>query len=83
MFHSCYIHRMSNTTDKPTRVMPSDTPTEAELAAWAALPRDEQVRRYQEMFKHPDCNNFTADTPDDILTAVRQRVAANRREVRP
>jgi hypothetical protein len=65
---------MSQTTDKPTRVMPSATPTEAELAAWADLPRDEQVRRYQEMFRHPDCNNFTTDTPDDILAAARQRV---------
>ena len=69
---------MSQTTDKPTRIMPSATPTETELADWAALPRDEQVRRYQEMFKHPDCNAFTTDTPDDILAAARQRVAARR-----
>jgi hypothetical protein len=69
---------MTQTTDKPTRVMPSPTPTEAELAAWADLPRDEHVRRYQEMFRHPDCNNFTTDTADDILAAARQRVAARR-----
>ena len=69
---------MSKTTDKPTRVMPSATPTEAEIAAWAALPRDKQVRRYQELFQHPDCNSFTTDTPDDILAAARQRVAARR-----
>jgi hypothetical protein len=73
-----YTFPMSRTTEKTTRVMPSATPTEAELEAWAALPRDEQVRRYQEMFKHPDCNNFTTDTPDDILAAARQRVAARR-----
>jgi hypothetical protein len=65
---------MSKTTDK-TRLTPSAMPTEAEIAAWADLPRDEQVRRYQEMFRHPDCNTFTTDTPDDILTAARQRVA--------
>ena len=58
--------------------MPSATPTETELAAWAALPRDEQVRRYQEMFAHPSCNTFTTDTPDDILAAARLRVAARR-----
>jgi hypothetical protein len=69
---------MSKTTDKPARVMPSATPTEAELDAWAALPRDEQVRRYQEMLKHPDCNTFTTDTPEEILAAARQRVAARR-----
>jgi hypothetical protein len=69
---------MSQTTDKLTRVMPSATPTEAELAAWDALPRDEQIRRYQEMLKHPDCNTFTTDSADDILAAARQRVAARR-----
>ena len=69
---------MSQTTDKLTRIMPSATPTEAELSAWADLPRDEQERRYQEMFKHPDCNTFTTDTPDDILAAARKRVAARR-----
>jgi len=69
---------MSQTTDKPTRVMPSAAPTEAELAAWADLPRNEQVRRYQKMFKHLDCSTFTADAPDDILAAARQRVAARR-----
>jgi hypothetical protein len=58
--------------------MPSAAPTEEELAAWAALPRDEQVRRYQELFRHPDCNTFTADSPEEILAAARQRVAARR-----
>lgn len=66
---------MSKTTDKPTRVMPSATPTEAELAAWAALPRDEQVRRYQEVLAHPDCSTPTDDSMSDILAAARQRVA--------
>jgi hypothetical protein len=69
---------MSKTTDKPTRVMPSATPSEADIAAWAALPRDEQIRRYQELFQHPDCNTFTEDTAEDILAAARQRVAARR-----
>jgi hypothetical protein len=69
---------MSQTTDKPTSVLPLATPTEADLVAWANLPRDEQVRRYQEMFKHPDCNTFTTDTSDDILDAARKRVAARR-----
>jgi hypothetical protein len=66
---------MSQTTDKPTRIMPSATPTEAEFPAWADLPRDEQMRRYQEMFRHPDCNTFTATTPEEILAAARKRVA--------
>jgi hypothetical protein len=56
--------------------MPSATPTEAELAAWAALPRDEQVRRYQEALAHPDCSVATDDSMTDILAAARRRVAA-------
>ena len=69
---------MAQMTDKPPRVMPSATPSEAEIAAWAALPRDEQIRRYRELFQHPDCNTFTEDTPEDILAAARQRVAGDR-----
>jgi len=74
----CYITRMSQTTGKSMHTMLSATPTEADLAEWAARPRDEQVRRYQDLFGRPDCNTFTADTPDDILAAARQRVAARR-----
>jgi hypothetical protein len=69
---------MSQPSDKLTRGLPSATPTEAELAVWRALSQDEQVRRYQEMFKHPNCSTFTMDTPEGILAAARQRVAANR-----
>ena len=67
---------MPQKTDKLTRVMPSATPTEADLAAWATLPRDEQLRRYQEALAHPDCSAPTDDSMSDILAAARQRVAA-------
>jgi hypothetical protein len=66
---------MSQTTDKLTRVMPSATPTEAELAACAGLPRDEQIRRYQEALSHPDCATPTDSTMSDVLAAGRRRVA--------
>ena len=69
---------MSQTTDQFANIAPSATPTEAELEAWAALSRDEQVRRYRELFAQADCNSFTTDTPDDILAAARQRVAQRR-----
>jgi hypothetical protein len=69
---------MSQTTDQLANITPSATPTEAEREAWASLARDEQVRRYQKLFEHPDCNTFTSDTPDDILAAARQRVAQRR-----
>jgi hypothetical protein len=68
---------MSQTTDKPTGVMPAAAPTEAELAAWAALPRDEQVRRYQEALAHPDCGVLTGDSMSDILAVARKRVATS------
>jgi hypothetical protein len=63
-------------TDKSTQVMPSATPTEGELAAWATLSRDEQLRRYQEALAHPDCSAPTDESISDILAAARQRVAA-------
>ncbi|MHB0786718.1 hypothetical protein [Bradyrhizobium sp. 5.13L] len=69
---------MSQTTDQLANITPSATPSEAELEAWAKLPRDEQVRRYQALFAQPDCNEFTSDTPDDILAAARERVAQRR-----
>jgi hypothetical protein len=69
---------MSQTTDQFANVTPSAAPSEAELEAWAKLPRDEQVRRYQALFAQPGCNNFTSDTPDDILPAARERVAQRR-----
>jgi hypothetical protein len=56
--------------------MPSATPSDAELAEWGTLPRDEQVRRYQEALAHPDCSTPTDDTMSDILAAARERVAA-------
>ena len=64
------------TSSKQTGILPSATPTDAELAAWTALPRDEQVRRYQEALAHPDCSQPSSDAMNDILTIARQRVAA-------
>jgi hypothetical protein len=64
------------TGSKHTGILPSATPTEAEPAAWAGLPRDEQVRRYQEALAHPDCSEPSGENMDDILILARQRVAA-------
>jgi hypothetical protein len=69
---------MPRTPEKLILEMPSATPTEYRMAIWAAMSRDEQVCRYQRMFKQPECNSFTTDTPEDILAAARQRVAARR-----
>jgi hypothetical protein len=63
---------MSQQTKKLIRATPSATPTEAELLAWAALPRDEQVARYREALAHPDCTAQTSESMKDILVAARK-----------
>jgi hypothetical protein len=65
-------------SDTLTRVMPSATPTEEEIAAWNELPRDEQLKRYRELFSHPDCNTVSGATMADILTEARRRSALRR-----
>jgi hypothetical protein len=58
---------MTTTPDLLADVMPSATPTEAELLAWEALPRDEQLRRMQKFFDDPACSKVSTYTMDDIL----------------
>jgi hypothetical protein len=66
-------------TDSQTRAMPSPLPpTEAELAEWNALSREEQVRRYREALSHPDCDVVTDTTMAEILVEAQARVAARR-----
>jgi hypothetical protein len=62
------------------RAMPSPLPpTEAELAAWNALTRDEQIARYREYLAQPDCDRISDATMSDILAKARERVAARKR----
>lgn len=56
-------------------VMPSATPTKAEVAAWHRLSADEQLRRYREALHHPDADIVSNLTMDDILALARQDVA--------
>lgn len=53
-------------------------PTEAELAAWRTLSREEQVSRYREALQAPDAGRVSKATMADVSTAARQRVAARR-----
>jgi hypothetical protein len=69
---------MSDATATQLHIMPSAAADEAEIAAWNALPRDEQVRRYRDLFASPACHTITNDSMSDILAAARQRVAARR-----
>eukprot|EP01037_Dinobryon_pediforme_P017869 gene17869-18098_t len=60
-------------------VMPSATPTEAELAAWATLPRDEQLRRLRAVLTHPDATTPSNATMSDILVRAHARSDAKPR----
>jgi hypothetical protein len=67
---------MPNTIDNTTRTTPSAlAPTEAELATWHALSRDEQVALYRGYFADPACQTITADTMADGREAARRRLA--------
>ena len=67
-------------TDTKTRATPSPLPpTEAELEAWNALTRDEQIARYREYLSHPDCERVSSATMADVLAEGRERAAARRR----
>lgn len=66
-------------TETATRPFPSALPpTEAELAAWRALSREEQVARYREVLLAPEAERVSKSTMADVLAAARQRVAARR-----
>jgi hypothetical protein len=59
--------------DTKNGAMPSALPpSEAELAEWNALTRDEQIARYREFFVHPDCDTFTDETAEEIIAAARR-----------
>ncbi len=57
-------NRMIGTKSFPD-VKPSATPTEAEIAAWQSLPRDEQLRRLSHDLDHPDCSIVSTATMAD------------------
>lgn len=61
------------------RVMPSAAPSEADIAAWQALPRDEQLRRLRLSLTQPDCAVATAATMGDVLTDAKECAEARRR----
>jgi hypothetical protein len=66
-------------SDIAARAVPSVLPpTKAELAAWHALSRDEQLARYRELLQAPEAGRESNATMADVLIAARQRVAARR-----
>jgi hypothetical protein len=67
---------MTETTTRP--LLSALPPTEAELAAWHALSREEQLARYREALQSGDAARASEATMADVLAAARQRVAARR-----
>jgi hypothetical protein len=62
----------------PFPVMPSATPTKAEIRLWQALPRDEQLRRLRIVLTHPDRTAVTAASMSEILAEARARADSRR-----
>ena len=66
-------------TEVPARPLPSALPpTEAELAEWRGLSRDEQLARYREALRAPDAKRVSKASMAEVLTTARQHVAARR-----
>jgi len=68
---------MNDTKTLPD-VVPSATPSEAEIAAWQSLPRDEQVRRLRFELSRPECGIVGTATFEE-LRARGQALAAQLR----
>ncbi len=69
-------------TDEPKtldRVLPSATPSEEDVRAWEALPREEQLRLLRAALTHPDCATVSVVTMSEILAEARRRADARSR----
>jgi hypothetical protein len=60
-------------------VRPSASPTEADIRAWEALPRDEQLRRLRAALAGADCATATTASMSEILAEARAHADARRR----
>ena len=69
---------MTDTITTLSDVMPSAAPSEADIAAWQALPRDEQLRRMRLSVADPACSRISGATMGDILARAKARAAKRR-----
>ena len=63
---------MTDTIDKAD-VRAWVAPTEAEIAEWKQLSRDEQLKALSEHLTHPDTGAAGAVSMDDVWAAIRAR----------
>jgi hypothetical protein len=54
-------------------VKPSATPSDAEIAAWQALPRHEQLRRLREELSRPDACVAGQSEMSDVWAKIKAR----------
>jgi hypothetical protein len=63
------------TIEKPlSGIEPKATPSSVEIAAWEALPHDEQLRRLRDSFSDPACSRAATRSMNDLLAAARDAV---------
>jgi hypothetical protein len=70
---------MSDKIETLDHVIPSAMPTEEDVRAWEALPREEQLRRLRAALSHPDCAIVSAATMKDVLDEARKRADTHSR----
>jgi len=70
---------MSDKIDTLDQVIPSAMPTEEDVRAWEALPREEQLRRLRAALSHPDCAIVSVATMKDVLDEARRRADTHSR----
>lgn len=63
---------MSENIEALAPVLPSATPSEADIRAWEALSRDEQLRRLRAALTHSDCATVTTATMSEVLAEARR-----------
>lgn len=78
-FDLCYAGCMSDEPKTLDRVLPSATPSEEDVRAWDALPREEQLQLLRAVLTHPDCSTVSAATMSEILAEARRRADARSR----
>jgi hypothetical protein len=70
---------MQTASKTRSRLVPGAIPfNEADQADWDALPEQERLRLYDEMFDSPECNTYVNETMDDILAANKARMKSRR-----
>lgn len=63
---------MSDATEQTRRL--ATNPSETEIAEWAQLSREEQLRRLRDHLSHPDCAVVTGRTMKDVLEHARRGI---------